>query len=265
MHLLLGPILDKRILLVIGLCAYSNISMGGCDDSFVETIRHKLGYAVERNEWSEFVACKQFPSSEGIFAIAKRQKGTEIGDSETMGDYNLEIALVDNRTTKVLRRAFFKQRFISDGYRFDGIEIDTANYAIAPNLRAIGIRANYHIDLGFTSSQSLTLFIPSGTTYKEVLSDAVMAISFTKNWPSCTNETREATRTVSIAKEISRGYFDHLVRESLVDAREHEGLKPGDDCISSIEHKETKTYTLRFDGKHYVIPKEMREFDCRIC
>lgn len=170
-----------------------------------------------------------------------------------------------NRTTKVLRRAFFKRRFLSDGYRFDGIEIDTANYTIAPNLRAIGLRANYHIDLGFTSSQSLTLFVPSGTTYKEVLSNADMVISFTKTWPSCTNETRDATRSVSISKEISEGYFDLIVRESLVDAREHKGLRPGDDCVTNIEHKETKTYTLRFKGRHYVIPTEMREFDCRIC
>jgi hypothetical protein len=206
MHLLLRPILDRRLFLFIGLYAYSNFSIGACDASFVETVRHKLGYEAKQSESSEFVACKQFSPSKGesIFAIAKRQEGTEIGDSDTMGDYNLEIALVDNRTTKILRRAFFKQRFLSDGYRFDGIEIDTANYAIAPNLRAIGIRANYHLDMGFTWSQSLTLFAPSGTTYMEILSNADMAISYDMKWPSCTNKTREATRTVSISKKSAK-------------------------------------------------------------
>jgi hypothetical protein len=259
--------LNRHLLFFIALCAYSNISMGACDNSFVEAVRHSLGYMMEQNQESEFVACKKFPPFKdmSIFVIAKRQEGTEIDDSETMGDYNLEIALIDNRTTKVLRRAFFKKRFISDGYRFDGIEIDTANYAIAPNVRAIGIRANYYIDLGFASSQSLSLFVPSGTTYKEVLSDADMRISYINTMSSCTNETRDAKRTVSISKEISEGYFDLIVRESLVDARMLEGPKPEDDCISKTEHQETKIYKLHFNGKNYVIPKEMSEFDCRIC
>lgn len=61
---------------------------------------------MEQHQESEFVACKQFPSSTdmSIFAIAKRQEGTEIDDSETMGDYDLEIALIDNRTTKLLSK-----------------------------------------------------------------------------------------------------------------------------------------------------------------
>ncbi|SFN54787.1 hypothetical protein SAMN05660284_01755 [Formivibrio citricus] len=259
--------MGKFLAPTVCLCLYSAVSLGACDDSFVAKVRRNFGYADGRNEWSEFVACKQYPPFEGksIVAIAKRQAGTAIGDSETMGDYNLDIALVDNRTATVLKHAFFKRRFLSDGYRFDGIEIDTANYAVAPNLRAFGIRANFHIDLGFTSSQTLSLVIPSGKTFREVLSNADMNIIFTRNWPSCRNETREATRTLAISNQVTHGYFDLIVRETLVDTRERGDVKKTDECVSSVEHKETKTYILRFNGRHYVVPVNMREFDCRIC
>lgn len=262
--------MGRRFLFFLSLYIYSSISLGACSDSFIADARRVLGYADERNERSEFVACKKLPYSQdqSLIAIAKRQKGTEIGDSETMGNYNLDIALINDRTKAVLRRSFFRKRFMSTGYRFDGIKIDMANYTVAPNLRAIGIRANYHIDLGFTSSQSLSLYIPSGRTFMEILSDADMHIIYTKNWPSCQNETREATRTLAITEQITQGYFDLLVTETLVDTQEYESEKHSDNvnpCDSKVEHQETKKYILRFNGRRYGVPIEMRMFDCRIC
>jgi hypothetical protein len=258
--------MGRHFLILVSLCIYSSISFGVCSDSSIADTCDALRNTYKR-ERSRFAACKKLPYFENrsLIAIAERQEGTEIGDSDTMGIYDLNIDLIDDCTGTVLKSAYFERRFTSDGYRFDGIEIDTANYTVAPKLRAIGIRASYHIDLGFTSSQSLSLYVPSGSTFKEILSDATMSIFFT-NQALC-SETREATRILAIKKQTTQDYFDLLVTETLVDTHEYENKKHGGDessCNYESE-QETKKYILRYDGSQYVIPREMSEFDCRLC
>lgn len=242
------------------------LSFSACESSFINKVRYELGYLEELNENYNLVACKPLPNSPNqiIVAIARRQEGTEIDDSETMGDYNLDISLVNGKTGKTIIHKFIKQRFTWDGTRFGGIEIDTANYTVSSGLRAFGIRATYHTG-GFTSDQTLSLFAVNGKEINEVLSDAVMYIFFENKFSSCLNETRVSTRTVSVDTKKENGFYNLLVTEVLVDSHEESDREKIGECVWKIDNNEIKNYTLHFNGKKYVVPNEMKEFDCHIC
>ena len=241
------------------------LSFAECENSFIDKVRNDFGYFEELNESEHLVACKLLPNfpNQVIVAIARRQKGTEIGDSDTMGDYNLDISLINEKTGKTIAHRFFKQRFHWDGTRFDGIKVDSGKYIVSSGSRAFGIRAQYATG-GFASNQTLSLFVVNGKNINEILSDADTNISFDNRYPSCRNDTRHFTRTVDIGKKKENGFYDLLVTEALVDSHEEDDKEKTGECIS-IDKKTVKKYTLHFDGKKYVVPHEMQYFDCRIC
>lgn len=242
------------------------LSFGACESSFVNKVRHDLGYLEELNENHHLVACKPLPNSPNqiVVAIARRQAGTEINDSETMGDYSLDISLVDKETGRTVVHKFIKQRFIWDGTSFDGIEIDTAKYRVSPSLRAFGIRAKYHSGTRFASNETLSLFLVKDNEIREVLTDADMEIEFHTNYPECSpNESRVATRTLAIASEETNGFYNLLVTEVLVDSQREEDEVGA--CTQKVKNKKVKKYMLRFDGTKYVVPDDMKYFECRVC
>lgn len=242
------------------------LSFGACESSFIDKVRHGLGYLEELNENHHLVACKPLPNSPNqmVVAIARRQEGTEIGDSETMGNYNLDISLVSEATGKTIIHKFIKQRFFWDGTGFDGIEIDTAKYSVSTGLRAFGIRADYHTGTRLASNQTLSLFIVDGKEIREVLTDANMNIAFHTNYPQCSaNESREATRTLAIGTEKTNGFNNLLVTEVLVDSESEEDS--AGECNQKVKKREIRKYILRFDGNKYVVPEEMKGPVCRVC
>ncbi|MBI3729025.1 MAG: hypothetical protein HY254_11935 [Burkholderiales bacterium] len=258
-----------RLALILLLMLFSNASFAACEEAFVDEVRRGLGYIEERHEISQFVVCKPMPDAPGIsiVAIARLQKGSEVGNSDVMGEYNLDISLVNTSSGDTIAHQFYPRRFVWDGTRFGGIEIDTANYKITSSGRAFGIRSSEG-GTGFSYHQSLSLYILRGKSLLEILSNAPIIESFNKRFPQCMNETRTGTRTINMAKKKKNGHFDLLVSEELVDTRD-ERIKGAtldeDDCQVKVIKREIKKYLLRFDGKRYVIPREMVDFECRIC
>ena len=254
----------KYLLLII--ISIPVIGLADCDEKLVDAVRGKLGYIEERDEYSEFIDCKKTPNNprNSIIAIAKRKAGTEINDSPTMGDYNLDIVIANTSSGKIAHHHFHDSRFISDGFRLGGLSIDTGKYYISPGVRAFGIRTSHHIDAGFMSSQALSLYVLDKGNIREVLSDADLYIGY---WMKATIDQtmkREANRVVEISKSLTNGFYDLQITESLVDSIEKDNeLETKQDIINT----EIKKYKLQFNKKSrsYLIPNEMREFDCKVC
>ena len=242
-------------------CMFPCYLHAACEELFIKKVRFNLGIKYEINSSSEFISCKVMPgdSRKTIVAIAKRQVGTEINDSDTMGDYNLNLAIVDSKTRRVMIQRIYNKRFMSNGYRFDGIEVDSASYVVARKINVFGIKANSHMD--FTSSESLNLFVVRNNKIDEILSDADMHIWFDVRHPGCESDSRESIRIAANGMGKTKGFYDLVVTEKLVDTK---GEFDNPKCKPQQKIK-IKKYILRFNGTRYVIPNEMKEFDCRVC
>lgn len=250
-----------RAILLIVTGVFPLPAFGTCAPEFIEHVIQSLGYSTPENFNEEYVACKVYPALEhaSIIAIASKQPNMQKAEDE---NYNLDIALVDINSEKVLAHKFYEAKLPNGGGpRLTGIKIDTAKYVVSPNSRAFGIRAS--LNMGFTSSEELSLFLLRDKDIVTILSGAEMHIFFTNRWPLCKQQTREAERILIIDKILTNGFYDLLVKERVTDS---EGRTDQfGNCELVPINKKVKQYRLKYDGMQYVIPMEMRDFDCRVC
>jgi len=250
-----------RTLFLIIVFGYALSAFSACDPALIAHVSRHLVHVEFEDSDFKYVACKPHPDikNASIVAIASKQLSLPSADDE---NYNLNIALVDTNSEKILVHKFYEAKLPNGGGpRLTGIEVDTAKYFVSPGSRAFGIRAN--LSMGFTSSQELSLFLIRDKHFEEILSGAEMQIFFTNRWPSCKEKNREAKRTLGIDKNLTDGFYDLLVTERLTDSEEH--TDRSGDCNLVVTNVETKKYRLKYDGTRYVIPNEMRQFDCKVC
>lgn len=248
---------------------FSGACWADCDDQYLHVLTKKFKLAPEPEEgflWA-YSACKTNPANKNqiIAAIAFRQHGTKNNNREQSGDYDLGLAILDEKSNQIIASSLQRNRFTSDGYIFNGIEIDTANYRVSDSARAFGVRARFGIDMGFQSAQELSLFIPSGTSIKELLSNLEVEISFHfENAPvGSLLRTRRSQRTVSLSPQKHKGFYDILINEKIID-RDYVRNDTGEEKNELFETHQ-KTYVVRFRNTNYEIPPELRSFECRIC
>jgi hypothetical protein len=175
----------------------------------------------------------------------------DAADKEQGIDYlDLTIQVVKTDTGEVVARSFVENGIVSDALRFDSLAIDTADYTLAPGVRAFGLREkSSHV--GWTSAdiEAMRLFEVRGAGIVEVL-PAVTMHSFSAD-RGC-GESHELTRTLQIAKTRTRGRADLVLHDALVDSTGAPG--PDDTCKTEETSSERRT-TLRFDGKSYPLPR----------
>nr|WP_295768827.1 hypothetical protein [Rhodoferax sp.] len=223
---------------------------------YCESARHPQG--VDTENW--IVSCRDHPTINQVSILAIASPQANIANSRDE-DYDLEVSLVDTRTKKTLASGIFKAKLPNGGGpRLSGIAIDTGRYFVSPGLRAFGVRAE--LGMSFTSSQELHLFVTRGKDVVSVLSGAETHIYFT-NRGSCQEQTREAERTLVMDKTLSSGFYDILVQERLTDMEAREDKSGACELLPTKTEK--REYRLKFDGKEYRVPNEMKHFDCRVC
>ncbi|MNN30580.1 hypothetical protein D3C81_1442340 [compost metagenome] len=207
-----------------------------------------------------YSVCKDWPAYDGqtITALSQIEPDPTLSDApDGMGMYDLKLAVMSNIDGKPLARYAQASVYSSDAVRFDGLSIDTARYKLTSDLRAFGVRA------GFTGSSRanpfeqaiLSLYVREGNVLRPVLEQLVIE-SGNGEWDTnCAGEFSHTKRTLDMAKTSSHGFADLIVRSVTTDTQ---NLVGRDDC----EYKETvgKTVltTLRYDGRQYVVPKEMQ-------
>ena len=141
--------------------------------------------------------------------------------------------------------------------RFDGLSIDTARYKLTSDLRAFGVRA------GFTGSSRanpfeqsvLSLYVREGNALRPVLEQLVIESSNGEWDTHCVGEFSRTQRTLDLAKTSSHGFADLIVRSVTTGTQNTLGKT---DCESTDSVGKTVLTTLRYDGRQYVVPKDMR-------
>ncbi len=233
---------------------FSAIPIRSCQEAsptLALRVADKLGYL--RGKRIHTAICKAWPGNPAkhIVALARPQDGA----TDDLANYDLDVVVVNTQSGEILQHVLRKGAITSDAMRFDGIGLDTANYALARGVRAFGVRTS-HSHIGGTSSSdgTLSLYVPDGNELKPVLLDLPMDSSVSDRGGEC-NEARETARTLVMDSASSHGYA-HLVVIEKRSNQEIKTLKEGG-CVETVS-RSSHRYVLQFDGTKYVAPKELQ-------
>lgn len=201
-----------------------------------------------------YSACKDWPAFDGqtITASSAFTVDPKYPDSY-VGMFDLNLAVVDSASAKVLASFRQAEAFSSDAIRLDEVAIDTARYTLAPQVRAFGVRASYRGSsrLNPGDGVTLSLFVREGKRLRPVM-EKLETYVYGGEWDgSCAGDRYEITRTVSIGKNSSHGYADLIIRTVTMSTH---GEGEGDECQIASTTAKPELTTLRYDGKRYVLP-----------
>ena len=158
---------------------------------------------------------------------------------------DLDVLVVETSTGRELQRFHEDKAYASLMGQFDHLEIDTADYTLAPGRRAFGVRmvAVHH---GFASQETaiLRLLEPAGATLRPLLALETFDLLA---YNDC-GEGHETRRTVAIGRTSTHGHADLIVHEKR--AVTPDGSAHPERCNPKVRRSE-RTVTLRFDGARY--------------
>lgn len=206
-------------------------------------------------------ACKPMPSdaARNIVALCYLHPGVEPSDPADgdMGSYDLDVAIVKADNHQVTRRLLLENVYQSDAWRFSGIEIDTARYNLAPGIRAFGIRASHSGSSRAdpAGDTALNLFVEDGGVLRQILGGLAVSQSQGEWDTNCAGEFSQTQRSIAVGKTRSNGYAD-LVVTSVSNQRVTRMV--GDECTETATRPELSRFTLRYDGKAYVVPAALQ-------
>lgn len=203
----------------------------------------------------DFAVCKDWPAYPGQSISAKATFERAAGsDVETSGFYDLDLSIAQDGQAGPIATLHQDSAFESNGVALHELTLDTARYAVAPEVRAFGVRTRFTNSsrLNPLDETQLTLYIREGQTLRPVLQQ-LLVYQYGGEWDgNCEGERSEITRTVEIAKTSSHGYADLIVRTRETGTS---SVGKGDACKDKITESKPVSTTLRYNGKSYVLPQ----------
>jgi hypothetical protein len=220
-------------------------------------VAKRLGYLSR----PQYAVCKLMPDTaeKSIVALSSLGRGlSETGEAESdMGSYDVDVLVVRSDTGRVQSRLLLEKAYESDAWRYEGVVIDAARYRLAPGVRAFGLRAGHSGSSRVNPSgeSKLSLFVEQGSRLRRVLADLVVSRSQGEWDTNCAGNFTATERTVSIASTHSNGFADLVVTSTTT---ENESKLVDGECRETARPPSVSQATLRFDGRSYVVPNELR-------
>jgi len=203
-----------------------------------------------------FSACKEWPAYPGLTLTARSQyeQGSTQGGGP-QGTYDLDLAVLSVDQASPVATYHKAGAFASDAIELDELTLDTARYALTPELRAFGVRTHSR---NFSSANPyaqtlLSLYVREGNRLRPVLENLYVDVSGAE-WDGCAGDSFQNSRTVEIAKTRSHGYADLIVKTV---ASGTTAVGKGETCDEKFSSHTVLT-TLRYDGKSYVVPAALK-------
>lgn len=205
---------------------------------------------------ADFSVCRDWPAYPQltITALSTFVPDPVNGHGSRVGSYNLNLAVVTAGIAKPLATYDQRSMFLSDAIALESLELDTARYKLAPDVRAFGVRAHFKGSsrVNPLDETLLSLYVREGDKLRPVL-DRLLVYSFSGEWDgNCAGERSETVRTLEMGKTSSHGYADIMVRSVTSSLS---GVGPRETCESKTSHEKPVLTTLRYDGKTYVLPR----------
>lgn len=231
-----------------------------CGEGIVMLAVQALGYKGDQDFWKGGqTACRLRPENpkQAILALTytRGDQLSGVASADDAAGYDLDVVIVRTDDGSIVARNRQGGHIDSDAVRFEGIAIDTANYALAPGQRAFGIRVEhaahcYHCNYGQTD---LTLFLQHGKRLDAILD--TMTHDSRGEWGTsdCDNLPTGRTRTIKIASSRSHGLADLLLTTTKTEA-------DTDDAAAACQAKpettaaSTDTIKVSFNGRSYLLP-----------
>jgi hypothetical protein len=231
-----------------------------CESGLAERMHAKLH--PERQLDEERAACKPWPAYAGrsIVVLPMPRPSAEPGVTE----YDLEVLVIqrpDNGNTDrdtILARTFEPKALTEDSIAIQDIRIDTGRYVLSPDTRAFGIRVRYRAASRANpyASETLQLYAAQGAKVRKLLDEVELDVD-SGDWDStCTGHFEQVRSTLSVGRGTSQGLADLVVQRTQSDHR----AEPQQDgaCSEVAMPAKLRSYTLRYDGERYAVPKALR-------
>ena len=228
----------------------------GCDQAMPTLalrVADQLGFL--RGQQLHSAICTPWPgdASRTIVALVRAQPGS----TDALGSFDLDVAIVKTDSARILQQTGQPGLITSDAMRFNGIALDTANYTLAPGMRALGLRTRHsHIGVTNASDETLRLYLPQGKRLKPILPELMTALAVHERGGGgdCT-ESNNMIRTIAPGKPGKQGYADLVVTEQST----RQEVKMRKKTCTQVTSKANRRFTLPFDGAQYVLPAELNQ------
>lgn len=235
----------SRIVQTIYNPGFAAVPHRGCDQALPTlALRAADKLGALRGKQVHSAICKTWPgdATKTLVALVREQDGA----TPDFSNYDLDVFVVKTDSAEIQQHIAQPGAITSDAMHFDGIALDTANYALAPGQRAFGLSTR-HSHNGATSSsdETLRLYLPQGKLLKPVLPELTTSLSvYERGGGGDCNESRDSVRTVTIGKPGKQGYADLVV----IEQRTEQEVKTTKKGCTEVTHKSTRRYVLPFDG-----------------
>jgi hypothetical protein len=223
------------------------LAAAGLHPAFGNDVRHRLALPADAQ-----VLAWPGVADRTIIAFATPRELSRADEEQGVAYFDLTIEIVKTGSGELVARRFEKAGIVSDAMHFDGLAIDTAEYALAPGVHAFGLRfSSSHRGGTDASAVDLRLYEVRGAAVVEVMPSVTMQQSSRDR--GCYGMS-EMTRTLEIAKTRTRGRADIVLHARQVDGED--GTEVEGDCRMKETRSERRA-VLRYDGRSYRLPKDL--------
>lgn len=197
------------------------------------------------NWYEDLIIEKAFPNSnsETILVLPEFTDTNEISFS-----LNTWTVVADNSTGEIKSKTF--QHMESDAIVLTEFSIDSVIYQIAKDKQAFGVRTKYR---GSSHAnpydyESLSLFVIDDSKITIVLEDFDMEEFFGEWDTNCAGEFTIQSKTLSLSKKSTQGYFTILVKNEI--QKEKNFLNKAGECGNKSKQSTKNTKLIYQDGKY---------------
>lgn len=163
--------------------------------------------------------------------------------------YEIEVALVDAKSGKVLSRDQYKRPMQANRSGLQGIEFFANKFTLAPGVTSVGIRLQHAgpSPRKLESFETLSLYAIENDKLRKVL-DRQPVWSVVGDWDEQCNGTYTETRTLVKAAPARKGFADLSLRTT-EDSRS--AVQKGPRCVETKKKPIATTSTMKYDGSVY--------------
>ncbi len=199
--------------------------------------------------------CRRWPARPELTLLAT-PVWRDGGDHDAR-EGDVDILVIDSDTLAPRAWTLLPGALDSDAIFFDGMQLDTARYQLAPDTLAFGLRVQRRNGSGpnpFSEEQLQLLAMQAGTL--RALGPPMVLRRFQAEWDTrCAGESTEVSRTVAVGPKGKHGLADLLLRERRVTTR---SWMDREECRDQATPVEGERHVLRYDGRQYGVPEPLR-------
>ncbi len=223
-----------------------------CDDPIL--VEKVITQTAIVNREQARIACKIDPTNTSNVIMAHAQ-WIPVKDDPENGSYYLTLLKFNLKNLQVNYRYPVKGELVSDAISLDSIELDTANYKISNQQRALGLRL-YYSGHSQPNPYSMTLLnLYDLQNKKQVLDSFIVDQYQVETDTRCNADIRVRKSILSMQNTQSKGYFDIQV-QSKIDHYQMNGTP--ENCQESKHKRSLHHFLLKYDGHEYQMPKSFK-------